>query len=607
MEALHQEYRDRVNFLYMYVREAHPNPATAPCGSTVDLGWDHPSRNTVTIEERAQRARWLKNDFDLSFPYIIDTMNGAIKGDYQPHAFYVGWVIDCDGRADVFERWGWATPGTQWCGLPLADVNDLRSHLNAYLGNPPLCYRGPSETTTFVVPAVARIGGVGDTAWVSDVTFANPYATPVEIELTYLARNRDNTHAPTLEFAVDPGQSTTLEDIVQGTFGTTGSGALLVRAQQPLVVVSRTFNDTPDGSFGQFIAGFDEPSAIHEGQTGHLLMLEESDSFRTNLGLVNLDMDQVTVELRFVGPSGSDLGTLSYTLPPRGVMQINQVLRELSDLEISDFRAEVRVVTPEGRVVAYGSVVDNSSGDPRFVDTRLNTHAIDIVVPAVARLAGANGTQWASDLLLHNARPHQVHATVRRWIRDADNSGAETIELDLSGGESLRLDDVVDALFSDTGAAALAINASDGLMATSRTFNDAASGTFGQLVPGMDPSDDTTLRPGRLGHLAQLEQTDLASGRRTNLGLVNLGGDPVEVEVRFFAGDGSPLGELNPQLQPFGTIQINEALSEAGAADAANVRAEIEVLTNGGRVLAYASIVDNRTGDPVFQMAWTRD
>jgi hypothetical protein len=607
VEALHQEYRDRVNFLYMYVREAHPNPATAPCGSTADLGWDHPSRDTVTIEERAQRARWLKNDFDLSFPYIIDTMDAAIQGDYRPHAFYVGWVIDCDGRADVSERWGWATPETQWCGLPLPNVNELRSFLDAYLANPSPCYRGPSEATAFVVPAVARIDGVGDTAWVSDVTLANPHATPVEIELTYLARDRDNIQAPTFDLVVGPGQSMNLEDVVQGTFGTSGSGALLVQAQRPVVVVSRTFNDTPEGTFGQFIAGFDERDAIHEGQIGHLLMLEESGLFRTNFGLVNLGLDQVTVEVLFVDPSGSDLGTLSRTLPPRGVTQINRVLRELTELEISGFRAEVRVVTPEGRVMAYGSVVDNSSGDPTFIDTRLNTHAIDIVVPAAARLAGANGTQWASDLLLHNARPHQVQATVRRWNRDADNSGAETIELNLSGGESLLLDDIVDALFSDTGAAALAINATDGLMATSRTFNDAASGTFGQLVPGMDSSEDTTLRPGRLGHLAQLEQTDLATGRRTNLGLVNLGEDPVEVEVRFFAGDGSALGELNPQLPPFGYIQINEALAEAGAADAANVRAEIEVITVGGRVLAYASTVDNRTGDPVFQMAWTRD
>lgn len=607
MEALHQEYRDRVNFLYMYVREAHPNPATAPCGSTADLGWNHPSRDTITLEERAQRARWLKHDFDLSFPYIIDTMNAAIQGDYRPHAFYVGWVIDCDGRADVFERWGWATPETQWCGLPLADADELKAFLDAYLANPPPCYRGLSEVTTSVVPAVARIDGVGDTVWVSDVTFANPHTMSVDIELTYLPRDRDNTEAPTLEFTVGPGQSMTLEDVVQGTFETNGSGALLVQAQRPLAVVSRTFNNTPDGTFGQFIAGFDDRGAIHEGQIGHLLMLEESESFRSNLGLVNLGPSQVMVEVVFVDPSGSDLGTLSYTLPPLGVVQRNRILRELTDLDVSGFRAEVRVLTPEGRVMAYGSVVDNISGDPTFVDTQLNTHAIDIVVPAAARLAGANGTQWASDLLLHNARTHPVQATVRRWIRNEDNLDSESVQLDLPAGESLLLDDVLDALFSDTGAAALAINASDGLMATSRTFNDAASGTFGQLVPGVDPSDDTTLRPGRLGHLAQLEQTSLATGRRTNLGLVNLGEDPVEVEVRFFAGDGSELGELNPQLPPFGYLQINEVLADVGAVDAADVRAEIKVLTDGGRVLAYASTVDNRTGDPVFQTAWTLD
>ena len=607
MEALHQEYRDRVNFLYMYVREAHPNPATAPCGSTADLGWDHPSRDTVTIEERAQRARWLKHDFNLTFPYIIDTMDGAIKSDYRPFGFYVGWAIDCDGRADVFEGWAWATPQTQWCGLPLADVNELRSFLDSYLANPSPCYSGPSETTTSVVPAVARINGVGGTVWVSDVTFANPHSTSVEVELTYLPRDLDNTGAPTRQFIVGPGQSMTLGDVVQGTFETHGSGALLVQAQRPLVVVSRTFNDTPDGTFGQFIAGFDNRGAIHAGQVGYLMMLEESESFRSNLGLINLGLDQVMVEVLFVDPSGSDLGVLSYTLPPLGVIQSNRVLRELTNLDVAGFRAEVRVLTPEGRVMAYGSVVDNLSGDPTFVDTRLNTHAIDIVVPAAARLAGANGTQWASDLLLHNTRSHPVQATVRRWVRDADNRDADSVQLDLPAGESLLLEDVLENLFTDTGAAALAINASDGMMATSRSFNDAASGTFGQLVPGMDPSDDTTLRPGRLGHLAQLEQSSLATSRRTNLGLVNLGEDPVEVEVRFFAGDGSALGELNPQLPPFGYIQINEALTEVGAADVANVRAEIEILTDGGRVLAYASTVDNRTGDPVFQMAWTRD
>jgi len=48
----------------------------------------------------------------------------------------------------------------------------------------------------------------------------------------------------------------------------------------------------------------------------------------------------------------------------------------------------------------------------RLVDDKMR--AIDIVVPAAARLAGANGTRWASDLLLHNTRTHTVQASVRR-------------------------------------------------------------------------------------------------------------------------------------------------------------------------------------------------
>jgi len=351
----------------MYVREAHPDPMYAPCGSTADLGWNHPSRDTVTVEERAQRARWLKDDFDLSFPYLIDSMTDAIKFTYRPWGFYVGWFIDCDRQVHVFERWAWATPDTQWCGLPLADADELETFLDAYLANPPKCYRGVSEEAIFVVPAVARIDGVGDTSWFSDVTIANPETQSVEVELTYLPRDRDNTQAPTREFVIGPGQSLTLTDVVQGTFETTGSGALVVRSQRPVVVVSRTYNDTPDGTFGQFIAGLDHRAAIQERTTvGHLLMLDESALFRSNLGLVNLGDAAVEVKLRFFTSDGSALGELSPQLPPFGYIQINEVLAEIDSAEIANVRAEIEVLTDGGRVLAYASTVDNRTGDPVF-------------------------------------------------------------------------------------------------------------------------------------------------------------------------------------------------------------------------------------------------
>ena len=88
-----ERYRGKVQVLYTYVHEAHPNPAQAPCGATEDLGWEHASGNTRSKAERAQRARWLGQDFNLNFPWIIDDTDDTIFFEFWPYRFYVGPVL----------------------------------------------------------------------------------------------------------------------------------------------------------------------------------------------------------------------------------------------------------------------------------------------------------------------------------------------------------------------------------------------------------------------------------------------------------------------------------------------------------------------------------
>ena len=142
MEELRQRYEGQVRFLYGYVFEAHPNPATAPCGSTEGLGWNHPSRNTRSLQERAQRTRWLSTDFDLEFPWIIDPMDIFFWQVYGGSSFYASWLIDCDSTVLLATNWGWATPTTQWCGLPLPSTTVLTNFLDDYLADPPACFTG---------------------------------------------------------------------------------------------------------------------------------------------------------------------------------------------------------------------------------------------------------------------------------------------------------------------------------------------------------------------------------------------------------------------------------------------------------------------------------
>jgi len=598
-----QRYEGLVRFLYLYVREAHSDPETAPCGPTEDLGWTHPSAHTTSVEERAQRARWLKNDFDLSFPYIIDFMDNRIKDEYWPYGNYVGWVIDCDGEVLVHEPWAWATPQTQWCGLPLASFDELEIFLNTYLAFPPQCYDGAkSRSFTYLVPAAAHTEGANDTTWVTDLVLVNPGLETAQASLFVHRRDTDNSQPEQLGYTIAPGQTLELLDVLATEASFEGAAALRIESDSQLIIASRTYNDTPEGAFGQLIRGFPAARAFGEEVVGHLLMLEESAGFRTNLGLASLSDGQIILTVEVFTSSGESLSSLHHTLPPYGYVQVDRFLRGYTSGKIEGARAEVRVVTPGGRAMAYASIVDNATGDPTYMDARLNTYAKEIAFPAAARLPGAEETFWVTDLTLHNARSQDVTAHLHLQPRKGEATQPAMAHVSVPAGQSLLVRDALGALFSATGAAALTVTGTDGLMAVSRTYNSSPAGTLGQFIPGMDVTGDSVLRPGDVGHLVQLEQM-AGEGRRTNLGLVNLRSAPATVELSFFDGEGGLLGTVTQELAASAYVQLDKVLLEVGASEILNARAEVRLLTPGSRVLAYASSVDNRTGDPVFQGA----
>jgi len=146
-----------VNFGWVYGLEAHPEEAPWIRGlETRDLGWTHSYYRPTMMEERAQRARWMKTELepDAEIPMLIDYINSelgpndAIWSFYTGGGFYSGFVIDCDGTILQSLNWGWLSPGGQWFNLPLAPVRTLEEFLDDYLANPPACYQpptGPSE------------------------------------------------------------------------------------------------------------------------------------------------------------------------------------------------------------------------------------------------------------------------------------------------------------------------------------------------------------------------------------------------------------------------------------------------------------------------------
>ena len=123
-----------------------------------------------------------------------------------------------------------------------------------------------------------------------------------------------------------------------------------------------------------------------------------------------------------------------------------------------------------------------------------------------------------------------------------------------------------------------------------------AQGSFGAHLAGIERSG--ALTPERPGVLPQLKRT---ASTRTNVGLANPGASPVSVAILLRAADGTGLGtEKLVTVPPGGLVQENDVFASCGAGDAPIAWARIEVRTVGGEAVAYASVIDNRTGDPTI-------
>lgn len=223
-----------------------------------------------------------------------------------------------------------------------------------------------------------------------------------------------------------------------------------------------------------------------------------------------------------------------------------------------------------------------------------------VFVPGTAHLKGAATTNWRTDLEVHNPGSTEVVFDMALLQRDRDNPAPVTVEQSLAPGSARRFFDVLDGVFAFTGAATLRLTPHSGtLAATSRTYNDQPGGSFGQFVPGMILTE--ALAHGELGYIGQLSRSaDPAVGFRANLGLVNATEATVGVKVETFNADGVKLGARSYSLGPYKSIQLNDFLSGLTAAEVPLAYAVVRTTTVGGRFFAYASVVDNRSGDPVF-------
>lgn len=260
-------------------------------------------------------------------------------------------------------------------GKPVTDrrnnINITRNRVDALQALQALQGGSGGSAFTYYLTGIARWPGFPPAYWYSDVAVFNPGSSSATVKMTFLS---STTSLQPVEFTLAGKAQAAWKDVLAQAFGFSGEavGAILVESSQPVKALARTYSQVNVqqqggslalGTMGQFIEGIEVGKALTANQVGYLVNLRSDPPFRTNVEFVNVGQELAQVEVRFFTNNRTPITTLNLDIPARRRVQQGRALPDGYQAAY----AEVRVLTPGGKVIGLASVVDGTSTDPTTI------------------------------------------------------------------------------------------------------------------------------------------------------------------------------------------------------------------------------------------------
>jgi hypothetical protein len=242
-----------------------------------------------------------------------------------------------------------------------------------------------ASAATFIVPAAGTGPGANSSHWQSELTLHNTS----ESALTATLRFHDASGAQqSSDVTINARSTVTIADIVNTRFSReSATGAIEITVPDALAnriaITSRTFSASASGQFGQDIPAVNANDAAGAGDVVVLQAPSSASDARFNFGLYAVTDAKVRWDLlRADGTSVTPIAEQTYAAGTQ--LQFNQGITNLLGQTEQDNDA-VHAVVSSGKLIAYGSAVQNSSGDPSFVpgirvhaDIKINFLGVDL-------------------------------------------------------------------------------------------------------------------------------------------------------------------------------------------------------------------------------------
>jgi hypothetical protein len=560
-------------------------------------------------------------DYSVAFNDGIVSRTGTIRvedkrhtvrqdpsaGDTEPTAW--AWTVTLDdvvmatGNTQIF-NYKFVEPGLYLIELAAsncAGTDTYTRSLNVVL----------SPITDFVLGAAVRLDGAYETRWETDFRFFNPCDDWMDVRIEYMPEGTNNSGEELVfrEFSLAAAETKVFANIVEAIPDLADeelTGSVRIESTSAsgckVLSVSRTFNDTPDGSLGLFVPVV-PVKAVGGGRLDFTGLISNA-SYRTNLRLVNNGDDDEWVALTILDRNGNPLAeSRSVKVRGQSTKQVSEVAAWLGvtdDLELFSVRAETFTANVEG----FTTVVDNISGDSvlnRY--SFLNENKVWLV--GVAHNFGPNGAQWRTDLWMYNPTPNWLKGEVEYVVGDSPDDRYGFALPTLGAGRVVRRLDLAGDLLGGAETRGYLVfegeNGGPAPQIAARTYNlDDNGGSYGLSLPTYGSNE--LLFPGETGFITGISNSaDSNVGFRTNLGILNTDNDRwTKVRIVLYNLDGTIAGEEPSLAIAPGVMRQFDVFKKLGLDDVTMVGSiEVEVLSGGGAAV-YATEIDNRTQDSIF-------
>lgn len=171
--------------------------------------------------------------------------------------------------------------------------------------------------------------------------------------------------------AVTGSAQKAFEDIVLALGGDNTKGSLEICSDQPLMVMSRVFSQSPDGTFGQALDGHVANLGYVAGDTVSLIGLrQKSGAFRSNLSVTNGGKTEAEVAINLFDAAGTKVHGYTLIVPAGQVVQDVEPFRIRANAPDLDWGFATVTVVKGTNIQTSASMVDMKTNDPTTIPAK---------------------------------------------------------------------------------------------------------------------------------------------------------------------------------------------------------------------------------------------